>query len=178
MNCRRFQHRLYEYLDGTLSSGAQAAAERHLGSCAACQRLLERERQIAGAMTARFRQTTDSSRLPPEVERNVLIALAEERRAREDWRGSIVSWCRLAWLQALAASTLLLLAGLFYFARTSVPNAGSPHHRQAAGDVLVQLSYVVPTYTFRHEDGFVVDALTYQTNVVSQRLPARMGRLE
>ena len=30
MNCRRFQNELYEYLDGSLSPGAQAAAERHL----------------------------------------------------------------------------------------------------------------------------------------------------
>jgi hypothetical protein len=43
---------------------------------------------------------------------------------------------------------------------------------------LVQLSYVVPTYTFRQEDGFVIDALTYQTNVVNERLPAQLARLK
>ena len=48
-----------------------------------------------------------------------------------------------------------------------------------AGDgVSIQLSYVVPIYTFRQEGGFVIDALTYQTNVVNQRFPAELARLK
>ena len=42
----------------------------------------------------------------------------------------------------------------------------------------IQFSYVVPTYMFRREGGFVVDALTYQTNVVNQRLRVELARLE
>ena len=34
MNCRQFQNDLYEYLEGSLSARAQAAAEAHLVECA------------------------------------------------------------------------------------------------------------------------------------------------
>ena len=53
-----------------------------------------------------------------------------------------------------------------------------PQPHLAQGGVSVQLSYVVPTYTFRQEGGFVIDALTYQTNVVNERLPASRARLK
>ena len=56
MNCRRFQHRLYEYLEGTLSPGAQAAAEKHLSGCAACRQALGAERQIAQSLSDKFRR--------------------------------------------------------------------------------------------------------------------------
>jgi len=161
----------------TLSPDAQAAAERHLSECPACRQMVERERQFALSLTDSFHRATASLRLPPEVQRRVLMTLAEERRAPEAGQASFFSWVRLAWPQALAASVLLLLAGLFFFTRAPVPKPASAPPRRAADEVLVQLSYIVPTYTFRHEDGFVVDALIYQTNVVSERFPAELARL-
>jgi len=36
--------------------------------------------------------------------------------------------------------------------------------------ISIQLSYRIPTYTFRKEGDFVVDALSYGTNVINQTL--------
>jgi anti-sigma factor RsiW len=178
MNCRRFQHRLYEYLDGTLSPGTKAAAERHLSECAVCRQALSAERRVAQSLSGTLRQATDSLRLPPEVRLRVLAALAEQRRAPTENQGAVFFWRRLAWPLGLAASVLLLLAGIFLFPQGPRPQTGSLPPHLAAGGVLVQLSFVVPTYTFRQEGGFVIDALTYQTNVVNERLPAELAHLK
>lgn len=178
MNCRGFQHRIYEYLDGALSRAAQAATEKHLSGCAACRRALRAERQIGQSLSDTFRQTTDPLQLPPEVRRRVLAALADQRRAPAEERGSVFSWGRLAWPLGLAASVLLLLTGVFLHVRASRPQTSPAQPHLAGGGIQVQFSYVVPTYTFRHEGGFVIDALTYQTNVVNERLPAELARLK
>jgi anti-sigma factor RsiW len=178
MNCRLSQHRLYEYLDGTLSPGAQAAAEKHLSGCAACREALRAERQVAQSLSERFRQTTDSLQLPPEVQHRVLAALADQHRAPAEEPVSVFPWGRWAWPVGLAASVLLLLAGVFLSMRASRPQTSPAQPHLAGGGILVQFSYVVPTYTFRQEGGFVVDALTYQTNVVNERLPAELARLK
>jgi len=180
MNCLRFQHRIYEYLDGALSRGAQAAAEKHLSECAACRQALRAERQIGQSLSDTFRQTTDSLQLPQEVQRRVLAALADQRHTLAEERASVFSWGRLAWPLGLAASVLLLLAGVgvFIFARTPRPQMAHPQPHLAGGGVLIQLSYVMPIYTFSQEGGFVIDALTYQTNVVNERLPAELARLK
>jgi anti-sigma factor RsiW len=177
MNCRRFQHRLYEYLDGNLSPWAQAAAERHLAGCAACRQALDAERQIAQSLSGTFRRMTDAVQLPPEMGRRVLAALADERRASGEEPGRVFAWGRLAWPLELAAS-VLLLAGLFFFARGPRPPTAPAQRQLAEGGVSIQLSYVVPIYTFRREGGFVIDALTYQTNVINERLPANPARPE
>ena len=178
MNCRRFQHRLYEFLDGSLSPGAQAVAESHLSGCAACRQTLGAERQIARSLSGTFRRATESLQLPPEVQHRVLAALADQRRAPVQQQGTVFFWRQLAWPVGLAASVLLLLAGVFLFPRGPGSHTGSPQPRLAAGGVSIQLSFVVPIYTFRQEGGFVIDALTYQTNVIDERFPAAPARLE
>ena len=178
MNCRRFQHRLYEYLEGSLSRGAQAAAEKHLAGCAACRQALGAERETEQSLSGTFRRATDSLQLPAAVQHRVVAALAEQRHARGKEQGSVFVWGRLAWPVALAASVCLLLAGLYLFPWDSSRQTGLAQPNLASGGVSIQLSYVVPTYTFRQEGGYVVDALTYQTNVVNERLPANPARLE
>ena len=173
MNCRRFQHRLYEHLDGSLSPGAQAAAEKHLSGCAACRETLRAERKVAQSLSERFRQTTDSLQLPPEVQHRVLAALADQRRAPAEEQDTLFSWGRWAWPVGLAASVFLLLAGVFLHVRAFRPQMEPAQPHPAGNGIQVQFSYVVPTYTFRHEGGLVVDALTYQTNTVNERLPAK-----
>ena len=178
MNCRGFQHRLYEYLDGALSPGAQAAAEKHLSGCTACRKALRTERQAAQFLSDKFRQSTDSLQLPPEVQHRVLAGLADQRRAPAGEQGSLLSWGRWEWPVGLAASVLLLLAGVFFYVKASRPPAGPSLPHFGGAGIQVQFSYVVPTYTFRQEGGFVVDALIYQTNVVNERLPAELARLK
>jgi len=179
MNCRRFQHRLYEYLDGTLSREAQAAAERHLSGCAACREALSAERQVAQSLSDKFRRTTNSLRLPPEVQSRVLAALANPRGARDGDQGRVFWWPRLAWPLAVGAPVLIALAWAFLGVLDPGPQPAPPAQPHlAAGEVSIQLSYVVPIYTFRQEGGLVIDALTYQTNVVNERLPAHLARLK
>jgi hypothetical protein len=149
-----------------------------LSDCATCRQALQAERQIAQSLSEKLRRTTDSLRLPPEVQRQVLAALANQRRAPAEEQGSVFSWSRFALPLGLAASVLLLVAGVFLCARTFRPKAGPTQPRLAPGEVLAQLSYVVPIYTFRQEGGVVIDALTYQTNVVNERLPAQFAGLK
>jgi hypothetical protein len=180
MNCRRFQHKMYEYLDGSLSPRAQAAAAQHLAGCAGCRQALQAERETAQCLSNTFRGATKSLHLPPEVGRQVVAALARQRCAPDEPRGEVVFWRRWAWPLAAAASGLLLLGGFFFFffVRAPGPEMARPQPHPAGEGASIQLSYVVPTYTFRREGGYVVDALTYQTNVVNQKLRVELARLE
>ena len=163
---------------GHSTPGAQAAAAKHLSGCAACRQTLQQEREIAQSLSDEFRRSTDSLQLPQEVQSRVLAALADQGGARLEEQGSVFSWGRLAWPLGLAASVSLLLAGFFCFTRAPKSKSAPSQPALAGDDVSVQLTYVVPTYTFRQEGGFVIDALIYQTNVVSERLPATLVRLE
>jgi predicted anti-sigma-YlaC factor YlaD len=178
MNCRRFQLEIYEYLDRSLSPRAHAAAEEHLSACGACRQMGSRERQIAQSLSDKFRAAAGSLQLPPEVGRRVIAALAEQRPAPDEEQGMANFWRRWALPLAIATSGLLLLAGFFFFVRP--PGPGVPHSQpQVAQDgVSVHLSYVVPIYTFRREGGFVIDALTYQTNIIDERLGVELTRLQ
>ncbi len=176
MNCRRFQRDIYEYLDGSLSPRAQAAAETHLAGCAVCRQKLQAERRVGSALSHHFRAATESLELPPEVGRRVTAALTEEQAkpARPPslllGEDVVVLWRRWVWPLAAAAAALVMLAAFLYFAQGPAPGTRPLHPRFAGGGVSVQLSYVAPVYTFRQEGGLVVDALTCQTNVVNERL--------
>ena len=178
MNCRGFQHEIYEYLDGTLSPRAQAAAERHLTECAVCRDKLDQERQVAESLSDRFRRATDSVQLPAAVGRRVLAAVVEERRESDNPQGIVLFWRRLGLPLAMAAGVLLLAAGLFGFVRGLAPGGARRPPSPGGGGITVQASYIVPVYTFQNEGGLVIDALTYQTNVVNQRLQTELARLD
>ncbi len=184
MNCRRFQNNLYEYLEESLSPRAQAAAEKHLAECAVCRKVLQTQRRVGQLVSAKLRETAERLQLPPEVGQRVLAALDEERTqptrlAAPPWgQGAVLFWRRPAWPLAAAASVLLLTAGLYFFIRAPGPGTTYPPAHRARADIVVQLSYVVPTYTFRQEGGFVVDALTCHTNVVNERLGPQASRAD
>ena len=81
-----------------------------------------------------------------------LAALAEQRPVRDEEQGSVFVWGRLVWPVALAASLCLLLAGIFLFPWGSSRQTDLPQPHLAGSGVSIQLSYVVPTYTFRQEE--------------------------
>ena len=178
MNCREFQDELYEYLEGSLSLQHQAAAEQRLAQCAACRLAFQGERETARRLSNTFRGATDSLRLPTDVERRVVTALAQPRGVAEKPRTELYFWRRWAWPLTAAAAGLLGLVGFYSFVQVPGLRMARPPSHQAGEGALVQFSYVVPTYTFRREGGFVVDALTYQTNVVNQTLRIGLARLE
>jgi hypothetical protein len=177
MNCRRFRHQLFDYQEGSLPQRAQAAAERHLAKCVICRQMASRQRRVEQALADQFRRETDSLQLPPVVGHRVLAALTEKGGGLEQQGGKIVFWPGLAWRLAVAAG-ILLLAGVLFFPQAPRPEAPRPPPGTAAEGVSIHLSYVVPTYTFRREGGFVIDALTYQTNVVNERLGREFARAQ
>ena len=73
MNCQRFQDKVFEYLEGSLSASAQTQIEAHLECCAACRQTV----QTHQALAARFRREADSLVLRPEWTRRIEAALAE-----------------------------------------------------------------------------------------------------
>jgi anti-sigma factor RsiW len=178
MTCRRFQNDLDEYLDGSLSPQAQAEAEQHLSGCVACREKLKEERQVAQVWSGRFRRATDSLELPPSASQRLLAALADEDSLKAQDQGHVFFWQRLVWPVALAACLLLLVGLSLLWPHVSRPGNPRVQRASAARQLSVQLSYVVPTYTFRLESGFVVDALSYHTNVMNESLPAHPGRAE
>ena len=177
MNCRRFQNDLYEYLEGSLARRAQAKAKAHLSACSACREIVSQERRRAQLLSHQFRAATDSLQLSPEVGHRLLAALDDERRTLGKQQCSVPFWRRFALPVAVAASGLLLAAGFFFFVRSPGPGLVHSQPRIAKKAVSVHFSYLVPVYTFRHEGAFVIDALTYQTNVVDEKLEVELNRL-
>jgi hypothetical protein len=72
---------------------------------------------------------------------------------------------------------LVVLAGIF-FTRAPRPQPPPSQPRLAHRGITVHFSYVTPIYTFHQEGGFVVDALTCQTNVVNEVLGPQLACLQ
>jgi len=173
MNCRRFQNRLHEYVEGTLPAGTWAAAHKHLALCSACGQLLRQEQQLAHLLSHRLRHDAETLTLHPDVERRILAALAE-RIPSTDWSSIVWSWNRLAWPLAIAVSVLLIvtLPLINHFSRGRVHPTETTRSNRGANDsaVSILISYRVPIYRFRREGDLVVDTLSYETVVASETL--------
>ena len=173
MNCRRFQDRMHEYLEGTLSPATLAAARKHLVLCSACGQLLRQEQQLAQFLSHRLRQGAETLTLHPQVERHILAALAE-RIPPTDGKSIVWSWNRFAWPLSIAVSVLLIvtlpLLKHFSGARVNEKETARSDRRANHSAVSIQISYRVPTYKFRKEGDLVVDTLTYETVVANETL--------
>jgi len=176
MNCRRFQDRLFEYVEGTLSAGELAAAQEHLGVCAICRRAVQAEQQQAQVLSTRLRQASEHLTLRPEIMRNVL---RDSRVVRRDFSESIAGlWMR--WLRlAIVPVYLLLIAACvlaFHFFRMphrqTTPVAVATHSSSNEHPtVSLEISYHVPVYEFRQEGNSVVDSFVDETVVARAALP-------
>jgi len=167
MNCKRFQNRVYEYVDGTLSARVRAAAEGHLLRCGACRQAMRREQHVSQLLSERLRHDAESLAIRPNVWRGILKAVEDQSTPLAPWE-SIVGFCRrLAWPLGMAAS-LLLIVGILMFHLFS---GAQVHEMEAArlssqgnhSPVSIQESYRVPVRNFREEGNFVVDTITYET---------------
>jgi anti-sigma factor RsiW len=174
MNCRRFQNRLYEYVEGSLSSRTQAAADKHLAQCPACRRAVHQEQQVSLRLSDRFRQDTETLALRPEVRHRILTALDHKSAPPTEGESIVGLWRRLVWPLAGAVILLLIVAFLLlnYFSGSRVPDAetarSNGHDNRST--VSIQVSYCVPTYKFRQEGNLVVDTLTCEPVVASGTL--------
>ena len=172
MNCRRFQNRLYEYVEGTLSPGMRAAADQHLARCSTCRQAVRQEQQLAQSLSERLRQDTEALALRPDVRERILAVLEHKSAPPMDGESVVGSWNRFAWPLAIAASLLLVVA---FLRITRFPGAELHETEIARSDVReipvsIQVSYCVPTYKFRQEGNLVVDTLTCETMVANETL--------
>jgi anti-sigma factor RsiW len=178
MNCRRCQHRIYEYLDGTLSARVQAAADKHLAACGACRDAVRRQQQLAESLSAGLRLATEPLRLSPDVRRRVLACRDEKPFASDEGRFLVLLWRRWTWPLSVAAA-VMVAGGLLAFVfprdwRSRTESAGAQAQR-TEGAVWIQVSYVAPAYTFRKAGDRVIDVLSCQTNFVNEWLWADQG---
>jgi anti-sigma factor RsiW len=172
MNCERFQNRLYEYLEGTLSAGTRAAADQHLAQCTACRKAVRQEEQIAQVLSARLRLVADAHTLHPHVRRRILSTF--EVTPLTNAESIACLWNRFAKPLGIAVPLLLIVTFLLinFFSGPKL------HEKKAArgvgsavrSAVSVDLSYRVPTYKFRKEGNLVVDTLSYETVAASGTL--------
>jgi len=172
MNCRRFQNRLHEYVEGTLSAGTQAAADKHLAGCAACRHAVSQEQQLAQILSERLRQGTGNLTLRPQIRRRILTALESSPAA--DGESVVCLWKRFARPLGIAVSLLLIatfvLINFFSGARVHETGTARSVGRDIHSAVSIEVSYRVPTYKFRKEGNLVVDTLSYETIVTSGTL--------
>ena len=172
MNCRRFQNRLHEYVEGALSTGTQAAADRHLDRCTACRQAVSQEQQLAQILPERLTQGTATVTLRPAIRQRILTALEYSPAANP--HSLVCLWNRFARPLGITASLLLIATFLainfFSGARVHETKTVRSNGRDIHPIVSIDLSYHVPTYKFRREGNLVVDALSYETVVASGTL--------
>jgi predicted anti-sigma-YlaC factor YlaD len=173
MNCENFQDRLYEYVEGTFSSGECAKAEEHLAGCAACRRAAEKEQKLSQSLSNQLQQSSEALTLRPDIRRNILAALREKTTSPaigKSLAGLWSYWLRLAVVPASLLVIAALLAIHFHDTRGhqtfSVPVNPSAHNNPEIA-VSVHMSYRLPTRQFHQEGNLVVDTLIDETVVAS-----------
>ncbi|MGA2175803.1 MAG: zf-HC2 domain-containing protein [Verrucomicrobiota bacterium] len=174
MNCRDFQDEVFEFLDGTLSPGKRARAERHLAQCGVCREALRRHQQLAQSLPARLRRETESLALRPEVKRRIEAAFAEAATAPAAEHPLLGFLRQFAWPAAIATA-LFVAVGLSLYGpfRAHVQNtetARQPEHNAAPVAISIRMSYCDPTYVFHRENNLVIDVLTCTPQVVEENL--------
>jgi anti-sigma factor RsiW len=166
MNCRHFQNRLHEYVEGSLSAGAQMAAEKHLSECGTCREAARREQQAAQFLSDGLRQSVESLVLRPEIRHRILTAPKSEPAAHVSGGAIIVLWHRYAWPMGIGAALLLIAAMVASNHFSGARRADS----RTISVVSVEDSYRVPVYNFRREGNFVVDSISDETVVISETI--------
>ena len=174
MNCRRFQNELHEYVEGSLSAGARAAAERHLAGCSACRQAVHKEQQLAQLISVQLQQDTMSLTLRPDI-RNRILKAVEAKSTPPPMPASIAdAWNRFFRLAAIPASLLLVAVCLLI---THFPSTRRYHVETISSvddslrpAIAIQVSYHTPAGKFHREGNFVTDSLSDETVVASGML--------
>lgn len=171
MNCHCFQDQLFEYVEGSLSADALAAAERHLAGCPACRAAVQHEEALAQQLSRRLRQRAAGLKLSPEIRREILAA-AQRGPIPPALTDYLVAWWKRYAVPLSVGATAVALGAALWLnplpggRRSGVETAQrSDHSRPAA--VSVQLSCRVPTCQFRREGDRIVDTLSVQTVAIS-----------
>jgi anti-sigma factor RsiW len=170
MSCADFKNLLFEYLDGTLPPDSKKACEQHLAQCEPCREEWARHRTLAEEISERFERQTEG------------LALASAARARileECERGSIVEeftgfWRRSSWRWGIAG--LCVLALTLIGIRAVKEDSVASKDTVIPTTIFVRIPQTIPTYTFHKEGRYVIDSMTYRTNLVQETLWANYRR--
>jgi len=92
MNCKSFQERLYDYLDGNLSAASRAAAEKHAAQCNPCREAVRRERQLAQFLSLRLEEITEPVVVDLELPSRIRLALERKPAAVSGNVGFVQRW--------------------------------------------------------------------------------------
>jgi hypothetical protein len=115
MNCREYDTRIGDYVDGTLDERARAALEAHLSTCAQCRAVVADLEVIRTASLA-----LESQVPPPQVWTKLSAAIeAEPQRFPAGWGLPGGRW----WHTVPAAAMLTLVVGLSWIGGRLVPVA-------------------------------------------------------
>jgi anti-sigma factor RsiW len=174
MNCRRFQNRLHEYVEGSLSASAQAAAGRHLAGCSACRQAVRKEQQLAQFMSSRLQQATMNLTFGLEIRNRILTAFEDKSTPPVVAESIADLWKRFFRLATIPVSLLLVAAFLLI---THSPGTRMYHVETISSvdnnlrpAVSIQISYHLPACQFHREGNFVIDSLSDETVVASGML--------
>jgi hypothetical protein len=138
MNCRKFERRLEDYLQGGLDFATRFGMERHAKQCILCARELADAQRLG----QRAREL-ERVKAPPDFESSVLREIAKRRSrgivpfVRKFWIYGVEwpSWQKVA-LAALSVSILGI--GVFYLSRWPVPG-GAPSPALVADTPMIVL---------------------------------------
>ncbi len=180
MNCPHFQDQLYEYVEGSLSAGDQAAAEQHLAGCDACRQAVRNEQQLKRSLSGLLRQKTESLTLAPDIQRRILAAARRPSASPmfADFPARLWHRPALAAAMIMALVLIIALAMVDHFSRhwikkqkrevvaTQTPGVHLPP------SVSIHVSSPVPAYLFFSDGDRVIDTVSYQTIVASETLPS------
>jgi hypothetical protein len=183
MNCRHFQNEIFEYVEGTLSADALAAAEKHLTECVVCRKAVEKEKRVASVLSSRLRQTGRALTLRPEIRRNILaVSRQKGLAAAPTMAESVIGLCKY-WVRSAAIPvSVLLIAGVLLAVKFSgtrsreiIPVPVTPRLAVTAPggnglqtSVSLEMSY--RTRQFHQEGNLVVDTLVNETVVANGAL--------
>lgn len=185
MNCQSFQDELLEYVEGTLSTDAQALADEHLAACDACRLAVEKEKRLARTLSRRLQRSSETLVLRPEIRRHILVS-SPQKVVPPTMAESLIRlwnyWLGLAAVPVslLAVATLLLVLHSYSTRRESIlttltPNVPLPTPvavQNPPPTVSVQMSYHLPTHQFHQEGNVVVDTLMNETVVATETFPS------
>ncbi|GEM_PF-2283125 len=116
MTCTTWHHRLYDYLDGTLSPRATKAFTAHLARCADCRAALDHERALAGQLTQALTSATADVDVAPNLVFKVNAALTDTTSVHTIHREVRMKWFTVRRMieYGIAASVIAVLAAVLH----------------------------------------------------------------
>jgi anti-sigma factor RsiW len=177
MNCKNAQENLHEYQDGALSAPEMGSLRRHLEECAACRQMVQREMEFARLTSCGLERAVNEVRLEPHARRRIAQVAVQKNLARCARHDVPSFWVRLGW-QFAAAGAVVLVLGIGALQRFGSHPHSQPdpaHVSMPSGrtQILVNLNYFAPSYTFRWEGDTVVDCLVYEPRVAEASLTVK-----